>query len=387
MSPLSFRSLPSATPDAIYAIAEKAKQAGALAIDGSIGVFMNEEGAVAMFPSVRKAIRDIGDDILERSYGYPHLLGLPGFRNAVHDLLFGTNAPPTASIAAVGGTGAVSLCLRMVKLMDEGTTVIVQVPAYANHHRLCKVAGLRTIDVPYFLSGQPTVEGIEHALRHLHGPKALLLQADCHNPTGKDFTTDQWRDVIDLCTQYGAAAVLDLAYQGFKGTPEEDAGVARMFAQSGVTTLIAWSASKNHCIYGERVGLASAVVADELTKEHVENHWALLTRGIHSAASTFGQTIVQRVQSTYRDEWLHDLAQAREMLTRKRQTLHANLPPEMRRAVDGHGMFAMLPLLPAQIDTLEREHSVFMTRDGRINIAGIPLKRIPELADRIRSII
>lgn len=386
MSSASFTTLPPSAPDPIYTISELAKTAGPGAIDGTIGVYMDEDSKTAMFPSVRKAIGDMGAAILERSYGYPPLLGLPGFRSAVTDLLFGDGTLPVASVAAVGGTGAVSLCLRMAKLMNEGVTVLLPVPAYANHQRLCAVAGLRTIGVPYFLHGEPTVEGIEHALRHTHGPKAVLLQAGCHNPTGKDFTRTQWEEIAALCTQHGAVAILDLAYQGFGGTPEEDAWTARLFAQSGATTLIAWSASKNHCIYGERVGLACAVTADDAMKTEVERHWMLLTRGVHSAAATFGQSIVMRVQSTYRDEWLHDLAQAREMLGRKRVTLHANLPEGMRKSTEGHGMFAMLPLTPEQIDALKNDHNVFLTGDGRLNIAGIPLKRVPELADRIRTV-
>ncbi len=387
MSAPSFRSLPPSAQDQIYGIAQLAKAAGPEAIDGTIGMYMDEEGAVALFPSVRKAIKDIGEKLTERQYGYPSLLGLPEFRECVLRLLFGKQKLIAASIAAVGGTGAVSLCLRMAKLMDEGITAILAAPAYVNHARLCKAAGMRVLEVPYLADGQPTTEGVLHALKHTHGAKAVLLQTGCHNPTGKDLRRDQWEEILDACLTYKAIAILDIAYQGFGGTVEHDAWPIDLFARSEVPTLVAWSASKNHCMYGERVGLACAVVQDERMKKEMENHYMILTRGVHSAAATFGQSIVATVQTEYRDEWLHDMAAAREILDRKRLTLHANLPSEMRKSVEGHGMFAMLPLTREQIEKLKNDHKVFLTGDGRLNIAGIPMERIIELGEKIRLVL
>jgi aspartate/tyrosine/aromatic aminotransferase len=63
-----------------------------------------------------------------------------------------------------------------------------------------------------------------------------------------------------------------------------------------------------------------------------------------------------------------------------------HLPPAFRNAVSGHGMFAMLPLTPEQVDELKLKHRVFLTRDGRINIAGIPYKRIEELCKKITAV-
>jgi aspartate/tyrosine/aromatic aminotransferase len=45
----------------------------------------------------------------------------------------------------------------------------------------------------------------------------------------------------------------------------------------------------------------------------------------------------------------------------------------------------MLPLSALQIDRLKKEQNVFMTTDGRINIAGIPLSRMEEFAEKVRG--
>lgn len=382
----SFATLPSSKPDPIFAAAKAAKAAGSQAINGTIGVYMDEDGKPMVFPSVRSALEDLGKELSGRSYSYPALTGLAEFRTVVHQLIFGKNAPMLASIASTGGTGALSLNIRLAKLMDPAITLILPVPAWANHAPLCRSAAITVKEVSYLENGLPSTRGVIDALRTTDGNCVVLLQVGCHNPLGLDLSSAQWQEVLEAIKQKKAVALLDLAYQGFSGTPEEDAAPVRLFAESGIVTLISWSASKNHSIYSERCGLACAVVSDENTKIEVEGHYSTLTRGIHSAAATFGQSVVARVQQAHHDQWLKDVASAREMLQRKRTMLMEALPANFHKAVDGHGMFAMLPLTEDQVDRLAAEQKVFMTRDGRINIAGIPLKRIEELAEKIGKV-
>jgi aspartate/tyrosine/aromatic aminotransferase len=132
--------------------------------------------------------------------------------------------------------------------------------------------------------------------------------------------------------------------------------------------------------------MAMAFAPDAETQKALEGHYSTLTRGIHSAASTFGQMVVARVQEAYQDEWLADLRQARATIGAKRQNMLKHLPASFKNSVDGNGMFAMLPLTGEQVDELQLKHNVFLTRDGRINIAGIPMKRIEELCQKIANV-
>ncbi len=383
MSSPGFHALPPAKPDPIFAIAGAAKAAGPRAINGTIGVYMDEEGRTALFPSVKAALEDVTRTLTQRSYSYPALLGLPEYRQSVTKLIFGDKAPMTASIASTGGTGAVALNLRLARLMDPEMPLILPMPAWANHPPLCRAAGFTVREVPCLQNGKPTVADIAVTLKKEKRPCTVLLQVGCHNPAGLDFSDTQWMELRDLMEQYGSVAILDLAYQGFKDVPENDAAPVRMMAASGVPTLIAWSASKNHSLYSERTGMALAVVKNEAEKAQVEGHYSTITRGIHSAAATFGQSVVAAVQMAHKDAWLADMQAARTMLARKRQALFQALPEDMRASVTGHGMFAMLPLSATEIDRLKVDHLVFLTGDGRINIAGIPLARIPELGEKI----
>ncbi len=387
MDPSLFTTLPQPTPDAIFSIGQQARAAGPDAIDGTIGIYMDEDEQPMMFPSVQSALTDIGKTITTRSYSYPPLTGLPEFRTAVHRLIFGERDDGTvASIATTGGTGAVAINLRLAKLLRENLTAILPSPTWANHRQLCTEAGLPIVECPYLTDGTVAIDGIVDAVKRSVTPAVVILHVGCHNPTGLDLKRAQWEKLLPVLRENGAIALLDFAYQGFGGTPEEDAWPVRHAAELGVTTLVCWSASKNHSIYSERVGLAAAVAPDAGTRTKIEGHYMVITRKIHSAAATFGQSIVARVQSDHREQWLKDVVGARSMMERKRTMLKDALPAEFHASLNGFGMFAMLPLSPVQVDRLANEMNVFLTRDGRINVAGIPLVKIGELAEKIAHI-
>jgi len=45
------------------------------------------------------------------------------------------------------------------------------------------------------------------------------------------------------------------------------------------------------------------------------------------------------------------------------------------------GMFSFTGMTPAQVDRMTSKHAVFMTRDGRISLAGLNSAKVPYLAD------
>jgi len=45
------------------------------------------------------------------------------------------------------------------------------------------------------------------------------------------------------------------------------------------------------------------------------------------------------------------------------------------------GMFSFTGMTPAQVDRMTQRHAVYMTRDGRISLAGLNGAKVPYLAD------
>lgn len=374
-----FSRLPASKPDPIFRIAAEAKAAGPEAINGTVGMFLDEHGNTVMFSSVQKAIDELQKET--NDFSYPPLNGLPEFRESVHRLLF--KDEQAASIATTGGTEAVAFNVRLLKIMNPDGAVLLPHPTWANHAGLCEEADMRPERVPYLSEGKPVIDHIVQASKR--GISAVLLHGNCHNPTGLDFTPEQWEELAEELQKNKSVVLLDAAYQGFADEPEADADPIHILAEAGVPTLVAWSASKNHSIYSERVGLAAAVVPDDETKKNVESQFAAITRRIHSAGAIFGQRIVASVQGHHSPEWRQNLQDARLLLRKKRDALISLLPAEFSQPLSGNGMFALLPLSAEEIQRL-KEQKVFLTDDGRINIAGVPFERIPELAEKIAKV-
>jgi aspartate/tyrosine/aromatic aminotransferase len=380
-----FFSLPPPPPDPIFGLTAKARAAGPEAIDGTIGVFLDEDGNTAMFPSTKLALKEISKNLEDQSYAYPPLSGVRGFFSAIEKLMFPDTASVT-SIAATGGTGALSMNLRLMKLLCSSGQILIQTPTWANHQRVILDAGLSITEVPYFKKGIPSIDPLISAAKKMKEPFGILLQVGCHNPTGLDYSREQLASLAAELYTLPCTVLLDFAYQGFKAEPEEDAAAIGPFISAGVPVLTAWSASKNHSVYGLRTGLASAVLPDASLREKVDGTYAILTRRIHSAASIFGQRVVAHVQMHHAKAWREDLKNARTIMQRKRELLLKNLPASFHPSLAGFGMFAMLPLNHDQVLKLQ-EKKVFLTFDGRINIAGIPERRIGELCGRITEVL
>ncbi len=385
----SFQALPVPTPDPLFAIGTEAKLAGPNIINGTLGVFMDEDGKPLLFPSSRKAIQDISEKLESFDYSYPLLTGLSDYRTVVTNLILPDAKKPIASMASTGGTGALAINLRLMKMLlkEEKPTIILPVPAWGNHPPVCKGAGFQIVDAPYLIDGRASIEGIIDAMKKTKGPFGILLQVGCHNPTGLDLTMTDWKNLIAALQHHDCIALLDFAYQGFIGEPEEDAAPIKLFVDSGILTLATWSASKNHSIYGLRTGIACAFVENDDEKKVTEGHYSSITRTLHSASATFGQSIIARVQMHYKEEWLSDLRAARETLKTKRAALLKGLPDSFTPCLQGNGMFAMMPLTSEQLLTLKNKHRVFLVPDGRINIAGIPHKKIRELCEKVVRVI
>lgn len=337
-----------------------------------------------MLPGVRRAIESFARSFPQGNFAYPPLLGFPEFRSGVTRLIFGDQTDAIASIATTGGTGAVTINLKLLKLLGI-REVLLPVPSWPNHRRLLTSLGFIVHEVPHLERGSTSLHGIMEALSAAKQPCGVLLQACGHNPTGLDFTDEQWRELATFLRKKEHVVLLDLAYQGLVRGVEEDAASVRLLREAGIPLLVAWSASKNHSIYGLRTGLACAVASDAAEREELERHFMILTREMHSAAPVTGQQIVALVQQEHADQWRTDLEDLRAVITRKRRTLKDAVPP-FADALAGAGLYALLPCSSEQI-LLFKQRKIFLLPDGRVNIAGIPDARMEEFTNACKQII
>lgn len=368
-------------------------------VDLGVGVFRNAAGATPVLNSVRRAEREVLAEQNTKSYVAP--AGRAEFNEAVTSLVLGDGHPAIAdrrvvALQAPGGCGALRVGAELIHAADAATTVWVGDPTWANHLPLIGGSGLRLERYPYYdtaarsLSFDAMIERLDRAA----AGSVVLVHACCHNPTGADLDAGQWRTLIELLRRRRLIPYLDLAYQGFGAGLDADASGVRLVADSLPECLVATSFSKNLGLYRERVGALLVVCESEERAAAVRSHVLQIARSIYSMPPDHGAAIAARVlqNADLREEWLGELAAMRERIVSMRRLL-AKLLRELRGddafgfLEHQHGMFSLLGASGAAVERLRDEHHVYMTADGRMNLAGVTPDNAEYLARSIVAVM
>jgi aromatic-amino-acid transaminase len=239
----------------------------------SVGVYQTEEGKIPVLRAVREAETRLYN--AAAPHGYGQISGNPALGAFVQELLFGKDSEVVRSrractVQSLGGTGAIKLAADLLHFVVGKTKAATSVPTWGNHNAIFKQAGFDVSHYQYYNKADGTI-AFEQLLADLRAKEAgtvVILHACCHNPTGLDFTADQWKEVLQIVIDRGLVPLLDIAYQGFDRGLEEDAFSIRLFAESGISFLVSSSFSKSFSLYGERVGGLTVVCqnADEAAR-------------------------------------------------------------------------------------------------------------------------
>ncbi len=165
-----------------------------------------------------------------------------------------------------------------------------------------------------------------------------------------------------------------------------------MIAANFPEVLIAASCSKNFGIYRERTGILIAL-GDISRRMVAQANLNYLNRQNYSFPPDHGARLVTMIleDATLRADWMAELEEMRHNMLGLRQLL----ADELRRATNSdrfdfvanhRGMFSRLGLTEAQVETLRRDHGIYMVSDSRINVAGLNARTVPILATAIASV-
>jgi aromatic-amino-acid transaminase len=222
----------------------------------------------------------------------------------------------------------------------------------------------------------------------------VLLHACCHNPTGVDLNTDQWKQVVALVKDRGLLPFIDMAYQGFDKGIDADATAVRLFAESGIESfVVANSYSKSFSLYGERVGALSIVGAHRDEALRVQSLVKRIIRSIYSSPSTHGGALVAGVLNSVelRALWEQELTEMRERIHAMRagmvEKLAANGAPQFGFIQKQAGMFSYSGLSKAQVDRLREEHAIYAIGTGRICVAALNRNNLDKVVAAVAAVI
>jgi aromatic-amino-acid transaminase len=219
----------------------------------------------------------------------------------------------------------------------------------------------------------------------------VVLHACCHNPTGVDLGTDDWKRVIETVREHDLVPFLDIAYQGFGDGIEADAIAVRLFADAGLPFFVASSFSKSFSLYGERVGALSIVTGSHDEAHRVQSQLKRVIRTNYSNPPTHGAAVVAAVlnHDDLRATWETELGEMRERIRTMRRGLTQRLSAhgDFGFIEAQRGMFSYSGLSSLQVDRLRTEFGIYAVGTGRICVAALNDGNLDRVAEAIARVI
>ncbi|WP_225721844.1 amino acid aminotransferase [Candidatus Vallotiella sp. (ex Adelges kitamiensis)] len=365
----------------------------------SIGIYFNADGKLPVMAAVHDAEHALAREIRPRPY-LP-MAGLPDYRDAVHQLVFGNacsvrTRQRIATLQTLGGSGALKVGADFLRRTLPNAQVWISDPSWENHRVVFERAGFIVNTYPYYdiATGGLRFAAMLDALHAIPNRHIVLLHACCHNPTGVDLDRNQWREVISLIEKKELLPFVDMAYQGFGTDLDDDAFAVRELAARGISCLVANSFSKNFALYGERCGGLSVVCQSDEEAMRVLGQLSGTVRSNYSNPPTYGAKVVHTVLRTpvLRTLWQTELASMCRRISAMRHAMYKQLQGRISDEIVSHyiqqrGMFTYTGLNTAQVDRLRTEHGVYLVRSGRMCVAGLNEQNISIVADAIARVL
>ncbi|SCV70698.1 BQ2448_3460 [Microbotryum intermedium] len=329
---------------------------------------------------------------------------------------------------SISGTGALRIAgAFLARHYPHAKEIYVPSPTWGNHIPVMKDSGLEVKYYSYY--DKKTVgldfEGLKKDMQNAPNKSIFLLHACAHNPTGIDPTIEQWKEISNIMKEKEHFPLFDSAYQGFAtGSVDTDAFALRHFVSEGHTPALCQSFAKNMGLYGERVGAFSIVCTSAEEKARVDSQIKILVRPMYSNPPVHGARIAGTILSDPKlyEQWLGEVKGMADRIITMRSQLydllqklgskkewghiksqigmvrlpllffhsvffpHPFLTFTVSSTSDRHRQFCYTGLTPEQVEKLSKEHHIYLTKDGRISVAGVTPHNVRHLAESIHAV-
>lgn len=363
-------------------------------VDLGVGVYRTGQGGTPVFAAIKQAEKVLVETQDSKSYLGPE--GDMGFVNALMPYIFGKDATMGGRIAGMqtpGGTGAVRLALALAQKSGMAR-LHMGTPSWPNHKQIIDDLGLELVAFDHAKAdGTANLEAVIEAIRTSQPGDGILLHGCCHNPTGIDYSLEDWAAIGDAIAEKGIFPIIDTAYQGLGDGLDEDAAGLRSVLGKVSEAFIAYSCDKNFGMYRDRVG-AFYIMAGEGETEVLETAFSnanALARASWSMPPDHGAAAIRLIlrDPKMTQVWLDELAEMRSRMRQVRDRLAAagvagsvDLAPLGKQ----NGLFSVLPVSKDQVVQLREEHGIYMAGSGRINIAGLTMGNIDKFIAAIADV-
>jgi len=151
--------------------------------------------------------------------------------------------------------------------------------------------------------------------------------------------------------------------------------------------------AKNFGLYGERVGGVHIVANSIKQKQELDSQLKIIIRPMYSNPPIYGARIVGIVlnDKELTDIWYKEVKLMADRIISCRKDLVNELKKigsnrNWNHIIEQIGMFCFSGLAPDQVDRLKNEFHIYLTKDGRISMAGVNSKNITYLAESIKNV-
>uniref|UniRef100_A0A7S4CQE4 aspartate transaminase n=1 Tax=Eutreptiella gymnastica TaxID=73025 RepID=A0A7S4CQE4_9EUGL len=400
-----FEDVAMAPPDPILGVTQAFKACESPdKLNLGVGAYRSEEGKPWVLPTVKAAeaklleLQEAGAINKE----YLPIDGIPEFYSAALKLMLGDDCTPlkegrVCSVQCLSGTGGLRLAAACIGQFQKGASIYVPNPTWGNHNKIFPREGVPVKSYTYY---KPETCGLDFEgmcadLNAMPSGSVVLLHACAHNPTGVDPTEEQWAEIASIVKKRGLVPLIDSAYQGFaSGDFDKDAWACRYFAEQGMELYLVQSFAKNMGLYGERTGVLSIICQDQDNAARLKSQIKPFIRTMYSSPPQHGARIAELILNDPQqlEAWKAEVKVMADRIIKMRQLLYQELkanecPGEWEHVINQIGMFTFTGLTPEQVDVLTQKYSIFLTKDGRISMAGLREEKCKYLADAMKDAI
>lgn len=396
-----WKDLEQGPPDAILGIAQAFRAStDKRKVNICVGAYRDTEGQPWVLPSVRSA-----EQALLASNDNKEYLPIEGDAVFIEKALkfaygadddHGTDMDTLAGVQTLSGTGACRVGGQFLSTFLPGRAIYIPTPTWGNHWKIFAECGLDCQPYSYYDRGTNglDLEGMVADIESAPDGSIILLHACAHNPTGCDPSLEQWEQIADVLEKKGHVCFFDSAYQGFaSGDAEKDAAAFRYVVGRGLPVLLAQSFAKNFGLYGERCGTLSVVCGDADQKERIMSQLKCIIRPMYSSPPRHGSSIVKTVLSD--DALTAQYYEECETMAARIQDMRTKLVLKLKEVGSTHdwshvtsqiGMFAFTGMSSAMCDELTNDYEIYLTKDGRISLAGLNDANMEYVAKAVHAV-
>ncbi|CAG2063832.1 unnamed protein product [Timema podura] len=382
-------------PDAILGLTEAFNRSkDDRKVNVGVGAYRDDNGEPYVFSCIREAEKRLLAKALNKEY-IP-IVGTVEFCKLCVELALGEGSPPIkngnyCAAQALSGTGALRIGAEVIQRLSNGNKeIFFPTPTWGNHARVFTHAGLKINKYRHYdeKTNSFDYDGSLQDIEKIPESSVVLFHACAHNPTGVDPPQKQWESLSKLVKQKNLLSFFDMAYQGFAtGDFNNDAFAPRQFVKDGNQIMLAQSFAKNLGLYGERVGCFSIVTSSKEEAESLLSQIKIIIRGMYSSPPIHGQRLVAEVlkDPELRCIWECELGAISSRIIKIRKDLRQKLEAlgskkDWKHITDQIGMFCFTGLTEEQAVRLTKEFEIYLTKNGRISMAGVTSKNVDYIA-------